>query len=58
MGFLSLGKIDKNIIPIIIGAIFCFLDRFIDIYDIEFVSRNAIITVLIISFSKFLLYLI
>ena len=27
MGFISLGKIDGNIIPIITGSIFCFLSR-------------------------------
>ena len=54
MRFLSLGKIDKNIIPIIVGCVFCFLSRLLlrfpgdsELYD------HAIIVNILVSISYF-----
>ena len=54
MKFLSLGKIDKNIISIIVGCVFCFLSRLLfrfpgdsDLFD------HTIITNLLVSISYF-----
>ena len=53
MSFISLGKIDKTLIVIIIGGIFCFLNRIINQVDCE-LFKNPILTVISISPSKFL----
>ena len=54
MRFLSLGKVDKNIISIIVGCIFCFFSRLLfrfpgdsDLFD------HTIITNLLVSISYF-----
>ena len=52
MAFISLGKIDKNLIPIIIGCIICFLDRLLEQYEETLLFQNAILTNLFISFSR------
>ena len=52
MAFISLGKIDKNLIPIIIGCIICFLDRLLEQYEGTLLFKNAILTNLFISFSR------
>ena len=52
MAFISLGKIDKNLIPIIIGCIICFLDRLLEQYEGTLLFTNAILTNLFISFSR------
>ena len=53
MSFISLGKIDKTLIVIIIGCIFCFLNRIVNQTDCE-LFKNPILTVIFISPSKFL----
>ena len=53
MSFICLGKIDKTLIVIVIGCIFCFLNRFINQLDCE-LFKNPILTVIFISPSKFL----
>ena len=52
MAFISLGKIDKNLIPLIIGCIICFLDRLLKQYDEALLFKNTILTNLFISFSR------
>ena len=52
MAFISLGKIDKNLIPLIIGCIICFLDILLEQYDEALLFKNTILTNLFISFSR------
>ena len=54
MVFISLGKIDKNLIPILIGCVFGFLDRFIQRYDGGLLSKNIILTNIFVLISRFL----
>ena len=51
MAFIRFGKIDKNLIPILIGCIFCFLNRLLNQYKHTFLFRNIILTNIFISFS-------
>jgi hypothetical protein len=53
MACISLGKIDKNIIPIIVGSIFCFLNRLLNEAKPE-IYENTILTNIVISLSRFL----
>ena len=53
MACISLGKIDKNIIPIIVGSIFCFLNRLLNGAKPE-IYENTILTNIVISLSRFL----
>ena len=48
MRFLSLGKIDKNIIPIIVGCVFCFLSRLLLLFpgDSELYDHAIIANIL------------
>ena len=48
MAFISLGKIDKNLIPLFIGCIFCLLNRFINQYDNTLLFENIVLTNLFI----------
>ena len=52
MALISLGKIDINLIPILIGCIFCFLNRLLNQYDGALLLKNAILTNIFISISK------
>ena len=52
MALINLGKIDKNLIPILIGCIFCFLSRISNNYDGTLLMKNAILTNIVISISK------
>ena len=54
MGFISLGKIDKNLISIVIGCIFCYLNRLLNKYEGTLLFKNVILTNIFISFSVFL----
>ena len=40
MPFISLGKIDRNIIPIIVGSIFCFLSRLLFLADTQLFKQK------------------
>ena len=51
MAFIGLGKIDKNLVPIIIGCFFCFLNRIINQYDETLLFDNIILTNIFIAFS-------
>ena len=53
MAFIGLGKINTNLIPIIIGCIFCFLNRLLNQYDSP-LFKNPILTNICISLSRFL----
>ena len=54
MKFLSLGKIDKNIISIIVGCVFCFFSRLLLRFpgDSDLFDHN-IITNILVSISYF-----
>ena len=52
MALISLGKIDINLIPMLIGCIFCFLNRLLNQYDGALLLKNAILTNIFISISK------
>jgi len=52
MALISIGKIDMNLIPMIIGCIFCFLNRLLNQYDGTLLLKNAILTNIVISSSK------
>ena len=52
MKFLSLGKIDKNIIPIAVGCVFCFLSRLLFRFvEDSALFEHSILTNIIISIS-------
>jgi len=52
MAFINMGKIDKNIIPILVGSVICFLNRLINDYDGTELFKHSIIVNIIIAFSK------
>ena len=52
MAFIELGKIDKNLIPIIIGCVFCFLNRLINHYAETSLFYNLVLTNIFISISN------
>ena len=51
MAFIGLGKISTNLIPIIIGCIFCFLNRLLNQYEGTKLFENVMLTNIFISFS-------
>ena len=53
MAFIRFAKIDKSLIVIIVGCIFCFVNRFINQVESE-LNNNPIINNIIISPSRFL----
>ena len=52
MAIISLGKIDKNIIPVFIGCIVCFLSRLLFLYDGTTLFNHEIIANILVEFSK------
>ena len=52
MALISLGKIDINLVPLLIGCIFCFLNRLSNQYEGTLLLKNAILTNIFISTSK------
>ena len=53
MAIISLGKLDKSLIPIIIGCIFCFFDRLLNQFDGTLLFSNAILSNIVFSFARF-----
>ena len=51
MAFIGLGKINTNLIHIIIGGIFCFLNRLLNQYEGTKLFENVMLTNIFISFS-------
>ena len=51
MAFISLGKIDKNLIPILVGCVFCYLNRLLNQYEETILFDNVILTDIFISIS-------
>ena len=52
MACISLGKIEKKMLPILLGSICCFLNRFLNNYKDSLLFKNAILTNISISSSK------
>ena len=52
MAFISLGKIDINLVPIVIGCITCFLDRLLEQNEGILLFQNTILSNLFISLSR------
>ena len=57
MAFISLGKLDKSLIPIGIGCVFAFLSRLLFNYDGTILFKHPIITNLFASFSYILAFI-
>ena len=55
MAFIGFGKIDKNIIPLILGCIFCLLNRLLNYLKGEKLSKNVILTNIFISLANTLI---
>jgi hypothetical protein len=53
MAYISLGKIDKSLIIIIVGCVFCFINRFLNRID-SLLYKNSILINIVISPSRFL----
>ena len=54
MALISLGKIDKNLISILVGGVFCFLNRFLNLYKGTLLFKNVILSNICISIARFL----
>ena len=54
MALISMGKLDKNQIPIIIGCVFSFLNRILNQYEGAQLLKNQILTNICIAISRFL----
>ena len=52
MAFISLGKIDKTLIPIGIGCAFAFLSRLLFNYNDTILFKHSIISNLLSAFSR------
>ena len=53
MSYINIGKIDKSLIVILVGCIFCFLNRLLNQYDSP-LYKNHVLTNICISLSRFL----
>ena len=49
MAFIGFGKIDKNIIPLILGCVFCLLNRLLNSYNGTKLFQNVVLTNIFIS---------
>ena len=54
MAIISLGKLDKSLIPMIIGCVFTFLNRLLNQYKGTLLFKNAILSNIVFSFARFL----
>ena len=52
MAFIGLGKIDKNLIPTIIGCIICFLNRILNQYVHTSLFENVILTNIFVELAN------
>ena len=52
MAFINLGKINKNLIPIVVGSVFCILNRFLTQYEGTLLFHHTIITIIITAFAQ------
>ena len=51
MAFIGLGQIGKNLIPILIGCVFCFSSRLLFLYDGTTLFKHDIIPNIIVNAS-------
>ena len=54
MAIISLGKLDKDFISVVVGCVACFLNRLLNQYDGTLLFKNIILTNINISSSKLL----
>ena len=55
MAFIGFGKINKNIIPLILGCVFCLLNRLLNTYNVEALFKNVILTNIFIALAHTLI---
>ena len=55
MAFIGFGKIDKNIIPLILGCVFCILNRVVNSKSNTSLFDNVLLTNIFISFANTLI---
>jgi len=55
MAFIGFGKINKNIIPLILGSVFYFLNKLLFAYNSDIFSKNMIITNIFIALANTLI---
>lgn len=53
MAFIGCGEIDVNLIPLLTGCIFCFLNRLLNQYKETLLLRNTVLTNIFVSFANF-----
>ena len=51
MAFIGFGKINKNIIPLILGCVFCLLNRLVNSYEGTKLLKNVILTNIFVTLS-------
>ena len=54
MAIINLGKIDKNLISILVGGVLCFFNRLLNQYKETNLFKNVILSNICISISRFL----
>ena len=54
MAIINLGKIDKNLISILVGGVFCFFNRLLNQYKDTYLFKNVILSNICISIARFL----
>ena len=52
MAFIKIGKVDKKIIPLLLGCIFCFFNRMLNTYEGTILFKHIIITNIFVAISK------
>ena len=55
MSFIGFGKIDKNIIPLILGCVFCLLNRLLNSLSGAQLFKNVVLTSIFISLADILI---
>ena len=51
MAFIGLGDVNKSLIAIIVGCIFCFLNRILNLFAETELFKNKILTIIFIPFA-------
>ena len=51
MVFIGLGKVNKNLIPLFVGCVFCFLNRLLNQYEGTLLFKNIVLTNVFIAIS-------
>lgn len=53
MAFIGCGEININLLPLLLGCIFCFLNRILNQYKDTLLLKNIVLTNIFISFADF-----